>query len=829
MHSYERSRRHQRQLDDEDMSPSVSRIEERRSASYTRAHRHSSRSDAYSRTSVSNRSTYAEPESRSHRAEDWRVPEVSYSTHDRYDDGYTQSRRDDYYDRVETRSSEPWASRHSDHTQYTSTNRQWPKRDDQGFAVPSFSESRVWAYSSRYEENGRNGYEEYPSEETRHREKGRYEREENYAHQSRAWRTGASGWTDDTDNRTSSWTERTDDQGQYRNTNLDWDREREKDSRDKQRGGERASYAEERQWEPAAAWKSREKDTSVSYRPERYDNQLSYKTKKARNKHGKSLKIIQKKDRRREDNMNKFVNNTSMPHRKLNSLSRSWQKREFKPVKKEKESQKTVITKHRNDYEALSRSRSRSRSPAPSVYSVSSRSRTKSPPQRQRSSNIATNRRDYSPPHATPKKGINRRRLSVSPDTGRREGSGRQRHRRESISSRSSRSRSRSRSRSASRSRNGSASRSRSGSRSSRSSSSEVSEVKRKAKHRLPTATSLRDIEIQAKNMTRISMQSSYRKNNIGLKNGQASKNAQDVNRRVVSVTHTVYFIMIILTFPAQSTTPISSRVENDDHAENEISVPIFRENDPPPEPSSVNSATLNKPDSSANIKVDPSAKPQQKGQKKNAGFKPIAQSSASVKRFFPGDDDSDSDTLLQEQAEAVHSNNGIRERIRDDVHHKHDSYNLPEASPRLAAQRNRQDVPLERGRPSIASRAGSTPSAKGNTSMHGDGTQHTPRSRQGEENEDARSVEGTPKDQVYTIVSQVGEGTFGKVYKARNRNSGAFVALKRIRMEAERDGFPVTAMREIKLLQSLRHVNVIQLMEMMVHNGNSNSLLSYT
>jgi len=45
-------------------------------------------------------------------------------------------------------------------------------------------------------------------------------------------------------------------------------------------------------------------------------------------------------------------------------------------------------------------------------------------------------------------------------------------------------------------------------------------------------------------------------------------------------------------------------------------------------------------------------------------------------------------------------------------------------------------------------------------------------------------------------------------------------VALKRIRMEAEKDGFPVTAMREIKLLQSLRHENVVRLYEMMVSNG---------
>jgi CTD kinase subunit alpha len=72
----------------------------------------------------------------------------------------------------------------------------------------------------------------------------------------------------------------------------------------------------------------------------------------------------------------------------------------------------------------------------------------------------------------------------------------------------------------------------------------------------------------------------------------------------------------------------------------------------------------------------------------------------------------------------------------------------------------------------------------------------------------------------VYNILVQVGEGTFGKVYKARHSVSGLLVALKRIRMETEKDGFPVTAMREIKLLQSLRHENVVQLYEMIVSNG---------
>jgi hypothetical protein len=87
--------------------------------------------------------------------------------------------------------------------------------------------------------------------------------------------------------------------------------------------------------------------------------------------------------------------------------------------------------------------------------------------------------------------------------------------------------------------------------------------------------------------------------------------------------------------------------------------------------------------------------------------------------------------------------------------------------------------------------------------------------SRKSKPNQPAATM---PRDgEIYTIVSQVGEGTFGQVYKAVNTHNNSRVALKRIRMEGEKDGFPVTAMREIKLLQSLSHENVVKLHEMMV------------
>ncbi len=39
-------------------------------------------------------------------------------------------------------------------------------------------------------------------------------------------------------------------------------------------------------------------------------------------------------------------------------------------------------------------------------------------------------------------------------------------------------------------------------------------------------------------------------------------------------------------------------------------------------------------------------------------------------------------------------------------------------------------------------------------------------------------------------------------------------VALKKIRMDTEKEGFPITAIREIKILSSMQHENVVNLRE---------------
>ncbi|KAE8348879.1 kinase-like domain-containing protein [Aspergillus coremiiformis] len=71
-----------------------------------------------------------------------------------------------------------------------------------------------------------------------------------------------------------------------------------------------------------------------------------------------------------------------------------------------------------------------------------------------------------------------------------------------------------------------------------------------------------------------------------------------------------------------------------------------------------------------------------------------------------------------------------------------------------------------------------------------------------------------------FEFLGKLGEGTFGEVYKARSKRDGSIVALKKILMHNEKDGFPITALREIKLLKLLSHCNILQLREMAVERS---------
>ncbi|EKM51416.1 uncharacterized protein PHACADRAFT_263526 [Phanerochaete carnosa HHB-10118-sp] len=65
-----------------------------------------------------------------------------------------------------------------------------------------------------------------------------------------------------------------------------------------------------------------------------------------------------------------------------------------------------------------------------------------------------------------------------------------------------------------------------------------------------------------------------------------------------------------------------------------------------------------------------------------------------------------------------------------------------------------------------------------------------------------------------YAKLEKVGEGTYGVVYKAKDLTTNQVVALKKIRLEAEDEGVPSTAIREISLLKELKDDNVVRLLD---------------
>ena len=50
----------------------------------------------------------------------------------------------------------------------------------------------------------------------------------------------------------------------------------------------------------------------------------------------------------------------------------------------------------------------------------------------------------------------------------------------------------------------------------------------------------------------------------------------------------------------------------------------------------------------------------------------------------------------------------------------------------------------------------------------------------------------------------------------------GELVALKKVRLDNEKEGFPITAVREIKILRQLCHKNIVKLQEIVTDKKNA-------
>ncbi|KAL2455192.1 Protein kinase superfamily protein [Abeliophyllum distichum] len=77
--------------------------------------------------------------------------------------------------------------------------------------------------------------------------------------------------------------------------------------------------------------------------------------------------------------------------------------------------------------------------------------------------------------------------------------------------------------------------------------------------------------------------------------------------------------------------------------------------------------------------------------------------------------------------------------------------------------------------------------------------------------------LQGCRRVDEFERLNKIDEGTYGVVYRARDKKTGEIVALKKVKMEKEREGFPLTSLREINILLSFHHSSIVDVKEVVV------------
>ncbi|XP_049859116.1 cyclin-dependent kinase 11B isoform X10 [Schistocerca gregaria] len=78
-------------------------------------------------------------------------------------------------------------------------------------------------------------------------------------------------------------------------------------------------------------------------------------------------------------------------------------------------------------------------------------------------------------------------------------------------------------------------------------------------------------------------------------------------------------------------------------------------------------------------------------------------------------------------------------------------------------------------------------------------------------------AIQGCRNVEEFQCLNRIEEGTYGVVYRARDKRTSEVVALKRLKMEKEKEGFPITSLREINTLLKAQHPNIVTVREIVV------------
>ncbi|WOL01384.1 hypothetical protein Cni_G10100 [Canna indica] len=77
--------------------------------------------------------------------------------------------------------------------------------------------------------------------------------------------------------------------------------------------------------------------------------------------------------------------------------------------------------------------------------------------------------------------------------------------------------------------------------------------------------------------------------------------------------------------------------------------------------------------------------------------------------------------------------------------------------------------------------------------------------------------LQGSRSVDEFEKLNKINEGTYGVVYRAKDKKTGEIVALKKIKMKNESEGFPLTSLREIDILLSFHHPSIVNVNEVVV------------